>query len=74
MIKFILDKAIDLIRLHHLIQMILSLAAKKSILIYNNFFLLFSLFSFFLFFSSFSFFPYSGGTPPSAGGGGGTAP
>ena len=63
MIKFILDKAIDSIRLHHLIQIILSLAAKKSILIYNNFFLLFSLFSFFLFFLPFlfSFFPYSAG-------------
>ena len=48
MIKFILDKAIYSIRLHHLIQMILSLAAKKSILIYNIFFLLFSLFLFFL--------------------------
>ena len=29
MIKFILDKAIDSIRLHHLIQIILSLAAKN---------------------------------------------
>ena len=46
MIKCILNKAIDLIRLHHLIQMILSLAAK--ILIYNNFFLFSPFFLFFL--------------------------
>ena len=74
MIKFILNKAIDLIRLHHLIQMILSLAAK--ILIYNNFFLLFSIFSLFsFFFLPFFFFPIQrgGGTLPSAVGGG-TAP
>ena len=58
MIKFILNKAIDLIRLHYLIQMILSLAAK--ILFYNNFFLLFSLFLF-LFFLLFLFPTFSGG-------------
>ena len=64
MIKFILDKAIDSIRLHHLlIQMILSLAAKKSILIYNNFFSVSPFFLFFSFFSLFFFFfpMFSGG-------------